>query len=161
MAKEFKIKEKMWSMAGKFTISDELGIDCYQVEGSLFKIPKTFTVKDMMGNLVSKIEKRVFAFPAAFDVSMANGESFTIRKELTLFKPRYSIDHLGITVQGSFWDMDFELLHEGQVIARISQEWFKLASTYNIQVYDEAYSDLVISLVIAIDYVKELENNSK
>ncbi len=54
--------------------------------------------------------------------------------------------------------MDFELVQNGQSIARISQEWFRMTSTYQIEVYDDDYADLVISLVIAIDYVKEMEN---
>ena len=54
--------------------------------------------------------------------------------------------------------MDFRLLANGTEVATISQEWLRLTSTYNITVYDDCYADLVISLVIAIDYVKELEN---
>jgi uncharacterized protein YxjI len=50
--------------------------------------------------------------------------------------------------------MDFELQHNGVPVAHISQEWFKINSTYHIDVYDDQYADAVISLVIAIDYVK-------
>ena len=63
-------------------------------------------------------------------------------------------------VQGNFWDMNFQLYQNGQAIARIDQEWLKLTSTYNIQVFDDAYCDLVISLVIAIDYVKEQQSGA-
>lgn len=40
----FQIKEKMFSLGGKFTITDLTGLPCYHVEGSLFPLPKTFKV---------------------------------------------------------------------------------------------------------------------
>lgn len=42
----FQIKEKMFSLGGKFTITDQTGLPCYHVEGSLFPLPKTFKVFD-------------------------------------------------------------------------------------------------------------------
>lgn len=156
--RHFQIKQNMWSLGGKFTITDSVGMPAYQVEGSFLQIPKTFTITDMEGRLISRIEKQVFTWMPRFDIQLATGEFITLRKEFTFFKPRYQIDHLGMTVQGDFWDMDFELFQNGQSIARISQEWFRMTSTYNIEVFEDAYADLVISLVIAIDYVKEMEN---
>lgn len=155
--KHFQIKQKMWSLGGKFTIQDEMGIPSYQVEGSFLQIPKTFTVTDMQGSIVSQIEKEFLTFLPRFTVQLSDGTSFVLRKEFTFFKPRYQIDNLAMTIQGDFWDMNFELTQNGQKIAQISQEWLRLTSTYNIEVFDETYSDLVISLVIAIDYVKEME----
>ncbi|MGT2934786.1 LURP-one-related/scramblase family protein [Streptococcus castoreus] len=159
--KTFQIKEKMWSLGGTFTITDDLGIPCYRVEGSFLSIPKTFTILDMQGNQVSHIEKNFLTFLPKFEISLANGQQFFIEKDFTLFKPHYTIKNLNMEVQGDFWDMDFSLLVNGRAVAEISQEWFRMTSTYNITVYDDTYSDLTISLVIAIDYVKELERNSK
>lgn len=155
--KRFQVKEKMWSLGGRFTISDQSGMPAYQVDGSFLKIPKTFTITDMSGRLVSRIRKQFMTFLPKFDVCLADGSCFTLRKELTFFKSRYRIDNLGLVVRGGFWDMDFELFQGDQRIASISQEWLRLTSTYNISVFEETYADLVISLVIAIDYVKEME----
>ena len=158
--KIFRLEQELWSLGGRFTICDELGSVRYQCEGSFLQIPKTFKIKDIQGNLVSEIKKEPLSFLPTFKVNLACGESFTLRKEWTLFKPRYQIDNLNMTIQGDFWDMDFELIREGQVLARIFQEWLHLTSTYNIEVYDESYADLVISLVVAIDYVKAMEVSS-
>ena len=158
--KTFQLKQELWSLGGRFNISDETGAPHYQCEGSLFRVPKQFTITDMQGKLVSQIEKNFLSFLPTFKVNLACGESFTLRKEWTLFKPRYQIENLNMIIQGDFWDMDFDLEKDGQVLARISQEWLRLTSTYNIEVYDESYADLVISLVVAIDYVKAMEANS-
>lgn len=160
MTKQFKIKQKMWSLGGKFTISDELGLPAYQVEGSFFKIPKTFTITDMQGELIAQIEKKVWTFLPRFNVTLRDGTSFGLKKDFTFFKPHYTIEDLSMEIQGNFWEMNFELLQNNQLIAKIDQEWLRMTSTYNIAIYEEQYADLVISLVIAIDYVKEMENTT-
>ncbi|MGT2667170.1 LURP-one-related/scramblase family protein [Streptococcus rifensis] len=155
MSKRYQIKQKMWSLGGKFTIHDEAGMPAYEVTGSFLKIPKTFTISDMKGNLISRIEKKVLSFLPQFTVTLTNGQSFTIKKGLSLFRPKYEISDIGVDIQGDFWGMNFTLEKSGQTLAEIRQEWLRMTSTYQVNIYEEDYADLVISLVIAIDYVKE------
>lgn len=154
MVKEFHIKQKFWSIAGKFDIYDQLGTPAYQVEGSFMKLFKEFTVTDIEGRFVSKIKHQFSLLLPKFTVTMADGSQFMIQKEFTFFKDKYNISGVDLQVHGDWWDMNFTLSKDGQEVARISQEWLKLTSTYNVTVLDDQYADLVISLVIAIDYVK-------
>ncbi|MGT2883561.1 LURP-one-related/scramblase family protein [Streptococcus ferus] len=154
MTQVFEIKQGFFSLGGKFAIKDTSGIPQYHVEGSFLQIPKEFLMTDRSGKVVSRITKKFLALLPQFSVELADGTHFQIVKELTFFKARYRIDNLNLTVQGDFWDMNFDLYQGSQLIARISQEWLQLTSTYHVEVYDEAFNDLVISLVIAIDCVK-------
>lgn len=154
MTQVFEIKQGFFSLGGKFAIKDTFGISQYHVEGSFLQIPKEFLITDMSGNLISRITKKFLSLLPQFSVELSDGTQFQIVKELTFFKARYRIDNLNLTVQGDFWDMNFDLYQGSQLIARISQEWLQLTSTYHVEVYDEAFNDLVISLVIAIDCVK-------
>ncbi|MGT2907088.1 LURP-one-related/scramblase family protein [Streptococcus dentiloxodontae] len=158
--KNFQIKQKMWSLGGKFTITDEAGMPSYEVVGSFMQIPKTFTIYDMQGKQISQIQKKTWALLPKFYVNLYDGSSFFLKKDLSFFKPHYTIENLGMEIQGDFWNMNFRLLQNAQEVASISQEWLRLTSTYNIEVYDDQYADLVISLVIAIDYVKAMEHRS-
>ncbi|MBJ8350393.1 LURP-one-related/scramblase family protein [Streptococcus zalophi] len=155
MTKVFHIKQKMWALGGKFYIKDIENNAHYEVRGSFLEIPKRYTILDMNGNMVSHITKRLWSLLPKFDVELSDGRQFIIIKEWTLFKSKFRIENLGMVVKGDFWSMNFSLYLQGQLVATISEEWFKLTSTYNVKVFDENYSDLVISLVIAIDRVKE------
>lgn len=154
------IKQKLWSLGEKFDIKDSYDNLAYQVTGSFFKIPKYFEISRSDGQQVAKITKVMLQFLPKFDVTLTDGRSFRIEKEFSMFRPRYKISDLGLDIQGNFWDMDFELSRDSRVVANISQEWFKLSSTYQVDVYDEAYSDVIISLVVAIDYVKAQQRAS-
>ena len=96
-----------------------------------------------------------------FEIQLTNGDSFYIRKKLTLFRDKYEFDNLGLRIEGNIWDLNFKLLDDrDQMIAEITKELFHLTSTYTVTVYDESYADLVISLCVAIDYVEMLESQS-
>ncbi|WP_367783804.1 LURP-one-related family protein [Streptococcus pluranimalium] len=153
--KTFQVKRKFLSLGDRFTIFDDLGLPSYQVEGSFLKIPKIFTISDMQGQEVSRIEKKPICFLPQFEVILADGTSFTIKKVLTFLKSRYHVQGLDMTVKGNIWNWDLSLQKGGHEIATISQNLSYLTFTYTVDIYDKAYSDLVISLVIAIDYVKE------
>lgn len=155
----FKLKKKCFLQAVNLLLQTKL-VPCYHVEGSLFPLPKTFKVFDEEEHLISQIEKKVLSFLPKFNVTLANGNHFTIKKDFSFLKSHYTIEDLDMEVKGNFWDMDFQLLKDNQVIANISQQWFRMTSTYQVEVYNETYNDLTISLVIAIDYVKELEKNA-
>ena len=82
------------------------------------------------------------------------------KKRFSLLKAKYDISDFGLEVAGDIWNMSFSLLNQGSEVANIHQEWFKFPSTYRVEIYDDALSDLVISLVFAIDYVKEKESGA-
>ena len=156
----FIVKQKFRLGGERFDIKDELGNIAYQVEGSFFKLPKTFTIYNTAGEQVSEISKEMVTFMPHFEIQLSNGDSFYIRKKLTLFRDKYEFDNLGLRIEGNIWDLDFKLLDDrDQVIAEVTKEFFHLTSTYTVTVYEESYADLVISLCVAIDYVEMLERD--
>ncbi len=159
--KTYLVKQKFRLGGERFDIKNDLGMVEYHVEGSFFKIPKTFTIYDVAGEQVSEISKEVLTFLPRFKIQLSNGDSFYIRKKLTFWKDKYEFDNLGLHIEGNVWDLNFKLLgNRDQVIAEIRKELFHLTSTYTVTVYEDSYSDLVISLCVAIDYVEMLESQS-
>ena len=159
--KTYLVKQKFRLGGERFDIKDDRGNIDYQVEGSFFQIPKSFTIYDAYGEQVSEISKEFFTLLPRFTIQLRNGSNFVIRKKLTFFCDKYEFDDLGLRIEGNIWDLNFKLLDDrDQVVAEITKELFHLTSTYQVSVYDEAYSDLVISLCVAIDYVEMLESSS-
>lgn len=161
MVKQYEIKQELLSVGERFVVNDHKGWLAYQVTSSILRLPKDFYVTDRYGKRVSRIEKRAFAFLPQFILTLSDGQRLVIKKKLSFLKTTYVIEGMGITVQGDLWDKKFELRKERETLAKIHQEWFQLTSTYKAVVYDESYTELIISLVIAINYVKEQEAAAK
>jgi uncharacterized protein YxjI len=153
MAK-FYIKQKVFSLSGKFTVKDELENDVYYVEGSFMQIPKTFSIMDATRSEVAIITKKTFSLLPKFFVEVNGQDVVTIEKEFSIFKARYRIDAEGIEVLGNWWDMDFQVLQHGEVVGKVSKEWFTWGDSYQVEVLDKEMEAIVIALVVAIDCVK-------
>ena len=152
--KLFYIKQKVFSLSGKFTVKNQQENDVYYVEGSFLQIPKTFSIMDTTRSEVALITKKVFSFLPQFFVEVKGREVVTIKKEFSFLKPRYTIDAAGIEVRGNWWEMDFQVLQHGEIVGKVNKEWFTWGDSYKVQVLNEEMETIVIALVIAIDCVK-------
>src|SRR5262245_35631696 len=117
------VDQKLWSLRERFTVNDEFGGAVYQVEGSLFQIPKQFTIQDLAGRELARVWKKPRSWLARFFVEVEGVPVATIQQELTFFKPRYTIDGPGIAVAGDYWNMSFELQRGGVAIGRVDKKW--------------------------------------
>ncbi|MBP2242112.1 uncharacterized protein YxjI [Cytobacillus eiseniae] len=152
--KSLYIKQKVFSLSAKFTVKDQQEQDVYYVEGSFMQIPKTFSIMNTTKEEVALITKKTFSFLPKFFVEVNGQEVLTIKKELSFFKARYSIDATGIEVNGNWWDMNFEILQHGKVVGQVSKEWFTWGDSYKVQILNEEMETIIIALVVAIDCVK-------
>lgn len=151
---ELYIKQKVFSLSGKFTVKDKEQKDVYYVEGSFLQIPKTFSIMNMARDEVALITKKTFSFLPKFFVEVNGQERLTIKKEFSLFKARYTIDGTGVEIRGNWWDMDFQILQNGEVIGQVNKEWFSWGDSYKIQILNDEMEEVVIAIVVAIDCVK-------
>lgn len=152
--KQLYIKQKVFSIGEKFTIKDEQENDIYYVEGSFMKIPKTFSIMNTMRDDIAHITKKPFSFLPKFHVDVNGKEILTIKKDFSFFRARYTIDAAGIEVQGNWWDMNFQILQQGEIVGQVNKEWFTWGDSYKVQILDEEMEAVVIAIVVAIDCVK-------
>ncbi|MEI5990963.1 LURP-one-related/scramblase family protein [Enterococcus crotali] len=154
------IKQKVFSLGGHFTVKDEMEQDKYFVEGSFLSIPKVFTIKDLNGNTIGTITKKVFSLLPKFFVAVDGKEQLTIEKKFTFLKARYLIESEDLEIQGDWWDKHFQITQQGKIVATINEKWFTWGDTFEVEIHDESLEHTIISLVIAIDFVKQEESAS-
>lgn len=159
MTKQLYIKQKMFSIGEKFTVKDQEENDVYFVEGSFMKVPKTFSIMNTARDEVATVTKKVFSFLPKFFVEVNGQEVLTIKKEISFFKARYTIDAVGIEIRGNWWDMNFQVEWHGEVVGKVNKVWFSWGDSYKVEILDEAMETIMIAIVVAIDCVKD--DNSK
>jgi len=149
------IKEKVFSWGDKFTVKDELGNDKYIVEGEVFSWGKKLHVYDMRGNEVSFIKQEVWSFLPRYYVFCGDRQVAEIKKEFTLFFPRYSIEGLGWEIEGSFMAHEYEISQNGRSIVSISKEWMTWGDSYELDIAKPADEIVALAVVLTIDCVTE------
>lgn len=156
--RQLYIKQKVFSLSGKFSVKDQEENEVYFVEGSFMQIPKTFSIMDVACQEVAMITKKTFSFLPTFFVEVHGQEMVTIKKEFSFLKARYSIDVAGIEVQGNWWDMDFEVYRNGELIGAVSKKWFTWGDSYQLIIVEDEMEPLLVSLVVAIDCAKAAQS---
>lgn len=64
--RQLYMKQKVFSLSGKFTVKNQQEQDVYFVEGSFMQIPKTFSIMNTRREEVALITKKVFSFLPKF-----------------------------------------------------------------------------------------------
>lgn len=152
--KTLYVKQKLWSLKEKFTVTNVEQQDLYFVEGSFLKIPKSYTIRTLNGKEIAVITKKIITFLPKFEVDILGQPPVIIQKDFTFFKDKYSILSEGIEVRGDWWDLSFEVYKDHQLIGSVESRLFTWADTYEIQVQNEQFEHLMVALTVAIDCVK-------
>lgn len=152
------MKQKVFSFRDRFYIKDEYEQDKYYVEGELFSWGKKLHVYDLSGKEVAFIQQKVLSWLPKFYVYIEDVMIAEIVKELTFFKPKYSIQGLDWEVSGDFWAHDYEIYDRNELVVSISKEWFRWGDSYVLDIEDNQNEVHALAVVLAIDAVLAAQN---
>ncbi|MGM9886608.1 MAG: LURP-one-related/scramblase family protein [Lactococcus sp.] len=142
-----------WTVRDTFEITDEFGEDVYLVKGSFMKVPKHFYIQDNHNNTVAEVtEKLISALPTYF-IKIGGDEVAKIRANFSLFKPEFKIAGPGLKVSGNILGNNFSILKNDKVVGKFNKNLFGYGDHYVIEIIDEQYELVVVSMVLAIDYI--------
>jgi uncharacterized protein YxjI len=158
------VNQKIFSLRGEYWVEDELGNQVYQVVGSFMQIPKQFHILSPSGTELATVTHKIISLLPQFFVAIGDVDVATIKKKLTLFRPKYEVEGINnatsLQVQGNIWDMSFEIFWGDEQIGAVDKKWVSVRDRYIIQIVDDRFELLVVALVLAIDYVKRAEQNN-
>lgn len=153
-------KQRMFSWFDSYDIYDEYGNTVFEVKGQL-SWGHLFKIMDSYGNELGSVRQVILTLLPKFEIIM-NGQSLGfIRKELTLFRPKYDFDFTGWHVEGSIFEWNYTIVdNAGRIVAEISKEFFHLTDTYIIDVRNDEDALLALMFVLAIDAEKCSRDNN-
>lgn len=147
-------RQRFFSWFDSYDIYDESGSTVFTVEGRL-GWGHVLHILDRSGRHIATVKEKVLTLLPRFELYRGDDCIGCITKELTLFKPSFSVDFNGWSVKGSFWEWDYTVLDaRGGTVAVISKELLNWTDTYSIDVAREEDALYVLMLVLAIDAEK-------
>ena len=145
------IRQKVFSWTDKFIVTDEVDTPRYTVEGEVFSFGKKLHICDMMGNEVAYIEQKVWSWLPRYRVFVGDTLIGEVVREVTFFRPRYTVEGPGWDVEGDFWAHDYTVRRHGVPVVSIAKEWFTWGDCYALSIYDPLDEIQALALVLAID----------
>ena len=147
-------KQRMFSWFDSYDIYDEAGNIAYTVRGQL-AWGHLLRIFDAQGNEIGCIKERVLTWLPLFEMYLNGRYVGSIRREFSLFRPRFTIDCNGWQVEGDWFEWDYHIVDaHGRSIATVNKELFNWTDTYVIDVRDPNHATCILMLVLAIDAEK-------
>lgn len=147
-------KQRFFSWLDSYDIFDEQGETVYTVKGQL-ALGHCLHIYDRGENHVGTVRQKLLTLLPKFEIYVQDNYIGCIQKELTFFKPRFHIDCNGWSVEGNFWEWDYQILDgNGRQIATVSKDVMHWTDHYAIDVANPQDALYALMLVLAIDAEK-------
>lgn len=146
------IKQRVFSWTDSFDVFDETGEARYEVKAEFFALGHQIHVYDKRtGAEVGSIHQKLLTLMPEFEIVIGGRVQGRIRKQFTLFHPRYQVDYRGWDVEGDFMGWDYRVTQGSMEVMSISKELFNWSDTYVLRYNNPANEMPGLLLVIAID----------
>ena len=151
-------KQRFFSWFDKYDIYNDAGDTVFTVKGQL-SWGKLLNIYDASGKYVGSLKQKVFSFLPTFEIYIGDRFIGTIQKDLTFFRPSFSLNCNGWYVSGNWAEWDYSIFADnGESVAVICKEIFNWTDTYSINVHDSTNALAVLMIVLAIDAEKASRN---
>lgn len=147
------IRQRVFSWTDTYDIYDEWENPCFFVESEFFTLGHQIHVNDVgTGQEVGSVHQKLFALTPQFELVIGGMDMGYIRKEFTLFRPRYHLSMNGWQVQGDVFGWEYDVVDQGgHCIMHITKELFHWGDTYVLDIPEARNGVLCLLIAIAID----------
>ncbi|MBP3480460.1 MAG: LURP-one-related family protein [Clostridia bacterium] len=147
-------KQRFFSWFDSYDIYGENDEVLYTVEGQL-SWGHCLKVFDAYGRHVAMLKEQVFTFLPKFDIYIGDEYVGFIKKEFTFFKPSFTMDYKGWSMDGDWLEWDYTIRDSlGAEIAAVSKNLFRWTDDYTICVHDPQNALHALMAVLAVDVQK-------
>ena len=158
--KKYYFKEKFFKLTDKYPILDENGNEVYFFDQDFKFVGYKAKLKDMDGNILFDISKKVLSFLQTYYVDFYDGSHMEINQKLSFLKRKVSAFYQGkeLTLKGNYLDHNFEVYFKNNLIAEMNKKFFTFTDQYELTVYDESLSLVLIALCLCINEMKNRDD---
>lgn len=148
-----RFKQRLFSWFDSYDIYDEQGNTVYVVKGQL-SWGHRLQIYDAAGRPLGRVQERVLTLLPRFELYLGEQYVGDIRKEFTLFRPRFQLDCNGWEVEGDFFQWDYTVWDGGREVMRLSKELWNWTDTYTMEIARPQDALCCLMIVLAIDAAK-------
>lgn len=159
---KYLVRDKMLAIGDDYWIEDEDGRHAFLVDGKALRVRDTLELKDPDGRIVITLREKMLSFRDAMTLERDGLRLAVIRrKRLSLLRNHYRVtlaEGTGLDVSGRILDREFKVEYEGELLALISRQWYRLRDTYAVDVVrEDADAALLVAVAVCVIRMAEKE----
>ena len=147
------LRQRFFSWFDSYDIYDEAGNTVYVVKGE-FSMGHRLQIYDPVGTPLGRIQERVLTFLPKFELYAGEQYIGELRKEFSLFRPRFRLDCFGWQIEGNFIEWDYTVTSRDRTVMRLNREPLNWTDTYVMEIAKPSEALYCLMIVLAIDAAK-------
>ncbi len=144
-------RPRVFALTDTYDVYNENSQVEYQVRSDSFTAGHEMRIFDRNNTQVGHISEKLVTLLRRYELYVYGRYISDIRREFSLFHPRFKVDGLGWRVQGNFEDWDYQILEGNSPVATISKLPFHLGDACVIDIASPQDVLPVLLVVIAVD----------
>ena len=155
------IKQKVFSWTDTYDVYDEAGNPKYYVKADFFSIGHRIRIYDKAtGSELGIIQEKVLRIFKEFEISINGISQGIIKKQFSMFVPKYNIDYKGWRLEGDFMQWNYTIYEGNRLVVNIDKQLFQWGDTYVLDIVDPVDELPALMVAIAMDAAKCSENDN-
>ena len=142
-------KQRMFSWFDSYDIYNEAGDAVYEVKGVL-SWGHCLKIFGPDGAELGTVKEEVFSFLPRFALYVGGECVGQIKKEFTFFKPVFTLDCSGWSIEGDLWEWNYLVSDaDGRTVMTVQKELLNWTDTYVLDIADSADALYCLMVVLA------------
>ncbi|MFI9062865.1 LURP-one-related/scramblase family protein [Streptomyces sp. NPDC053429] len=163
---KYLVRDKVLAIGDDYWIEDEEGRQAFLVDGKALRLRDTLELKDLDGRILITLREKWLAFRDAMTLERDDHRLAVIRKKrLSLLRNHYLVtlaEGTELDVSGRILDREFKVEYDGELLALISRQWFRVRETYAVDVVrEDADAALLIAVAVCVIRMAEKEREER
>ncbi|GGZ15939.1 hypothetical protein GCM10010343_48580 [Streptomyces avidinii] len=150
----------MLAIGDDYWIEDEAGRHAFLVDGKALRFRDTLELKDPDGLILITLREKLFTLRDAMTLERDERRLAVIRrKRLSLLRGHFRVtlaEGTELDVSGRILDREFKIEYDGELLALVSRQWYRLRETYAVDVVRED-ADAALLIAVAVCVIRMVE----
>jgi uncharacterized protein YxjI len=138
MPRTLVISNKLLSILGRMSITDDSGAIAYEARGGFAIFRQTWRI-EKGSQEVAAIRRKILAWASTWKVTGQLGD-FSIRRKILSWRHRYKVSggpFDGAAIVGNLWDLKFAIGYRGEPLARAAGTLLTLRDRHTIEILQD------------------------
>ncbi|WP_374774914.1 LURP-one-related family protein [Streptomyces sp. NBC_01310] len=159
---KYLVRDKLLAIGDDCWIEDEDGRHAFLVDGKALRFRDTLELKDPDGRILITLREKLLVFRDAMTLERDERRLAMIRrKRFSLLRNHFSVtmaEGTELDVSGRILDREFKVEYDGELLALISRQWYRVRETYAVDVVrEDADAALLVAVAVCVIRMAEKE----
>ena len=159
---KYLVRDKVLAIGDDYWIEDEEGRHAFLVDGKALRFRDTLELKDPDGRILITLREKMLSLRDAMTLERDDRRLAVIRrKRFSLLRNHYLVtlaEGTELDVSGRVLDREFKVEYDGELLALISRQWYRIRETYAVDVVrEDADAALLVAVAVCVIRMAEKE----